>query len=63
MSRIYGPRSADDRFVVLRQIRWFEDWLRGAIIGEDYWALADRFIAAKRAGKVDRSCYHISWES
>ncbi|KAK7001961.1 hypothetical protein R3P38DRAFT_1777234 [Favolaschia claudopus] len=45
------PRSDDERFVALRQIRCFEDWLRGATIGEDYWWLAERFIVAKRAGE------------
>ncbi|KAK6966774.1 hypothetical protein R3P38DRAFT_2672510 [Favolaschia claudopus] len=56
------PRSADDRFVALRQILCFEDWLRGATTGKDYWWLAGRFVAAKGAGKVDRSGYEISWE-
>jgi hypothetical protein len=31
------------------------DWLRGVHSGEDYWALADAFIAAKRAGRVERT--------
>ncbi|KAJ6550054.1 hypothetical protein B0H19DRAFT_1264917 [Mycena capillaripes] len=33
--------------------------LRGAATAEDYWALADKLIAAKRAGTVDRSIYSI----
>ncbi|KAJ7857116.1 hypothetical protein B0H14DRAFT_2578532 [Mycena olivaceomarginata] len=35
-------------------------WLRGAYWGENHWVLADKFILARRVGKVDRSLYHIS---
>ncbi|KAJ7673641.1 hypothetical protein DFH06DRAFT_1318784 [Mycena polygramma] len=52
--------SDDDRFVLVRQTYWRVDWLRGADGGEEFWALADEFIAARRAGKVDRSLYSIS---
>ncbi|KAK6980915.1 hypothetical protein R3P38DRAFT_3376533 [Favolaschia claudopus] len=60
--------APDDRFVVLRQTNYAEDWPRGAIIGKDHWWLAEQFLAAKRAGEVDRLCYRIkdndgiSWE-
>ncbi|KAJ7852016.1 hypothetical protein B0H13DRAFT_2674010 [Mycena leptocephala] len=55
------PLSDDARFVCIEQTTYFRlDWLRGADSGEDYWALADRFIAARRAGKCDRSHYMIS---
>ncbi|KAK7060052.1 hypothetical protein R3P38DRAFT_3524323 [Favolaschia claudopus] len=47
--------APDDRFVVLRQTNYAEDWLRGAIIGKDHWWLAEQFLAAKRAGEVDRT--------
>ncbi|KAK7030212.1 hypothetical protein R3P38DRAFT_898542 [Favolaschia claudopus] len=62
------PHSADDRFVALRQTQFVDDWLRGATTGEDYWSLAERFIAAKRAGTVECSHYSItadefSWQS
>ncbi|KAJ6505048.1 hypothetical protein C8R45DRAFT_923356 [Mycena sanguinolenta] len=30
-----------------------EDWLNGAVFGKDYWALADAFVAARRAGTID----------
>ncbi|KAJ7880868.1 hypothetical protein B0H13DRAFT_2345410 [Mycena leptocephala] len=30
------------------------DWLRGADTRKDYWALAERFIVARRAGKCNR---------
>ncbi|KAK6980920.1 hypothetical protein R3P38DRAFT_3116770 [Favolaschia claudopus] len=61
--------ALDDRFVVIRQTDYAEEWLRGAIVGKDYWWLAKQFLAAKRAGDVDRTlCYRItdnagvSWE-
>ncbi|KAK6966483.1 hypothetical protein R3P38DRAFT_3154280 [Favolaschia claudopus] len=60
--------ALDDRFVVIRQTDYAEEWLRGAIIGKDYWWLAEQFLAAKRAGDVDRLSYRItdnagvSWE-
>ncbi|KAK7040064.1 hypothetical protein R3P38DRAFT_2902991 [Favolaschia claudopus] len=54
------PLSADDRFVAVRQTRYITDWLRGATTGEDYWWLVERFIEAKRAGKVERSQYMIA---
>ncbi|KAF7359812.1 hypothetical protein MVEN_00706400 [Mycena venus] len=51
----------DDRFVCIHQQTSYRvDWLRGADTGEDSWALADAFIAARRAGKVDASRYIIS---
>jgi hypothetical protein len=35
------------------------DWLRGANTGNDYWVLAEAFIAAKREGKVGRKLVHF----
>ncbi|KAF7369654.1 hypothetical protein MVEN_00296400 [Mycena venus] len=55
-----SPISEDTRFLCIRQTNFRADWIRGATIGVDYWALADAFIAAKQAGKVDRSQYCIS---
>ncbi|KAJ7784769.1 hypothetical protein B0H16DRAFT_1446917 [Mycena metata] len=46
--------AMEDRFVSIRQADWKKDWLWGADTGEDFWALADEFLAARRAGKVDR---------
>ncbi|KAK7040059.1 hypothetical protein R3P38DRAFT_497054 [Favolaschia claudopus] len=62
------PSTADDRFVAVRQTRYITDWLRGVTRGNDYWWLVERFIDAKRAGKVERSRYMIrdddaSWQS
>jgi hypothetical protein len=55
-----GPLLGDDRLVCMEQEEDFRvDWLRGAHTGYDYWALAEAFIAAKRAGKVDRKLVHF----
>ncbi|KAJ7856790.1 hypothetical protein B0H13DRAFT_2576324 [Mycena leptocephala] len=51
----------DDRLVCMEQEEDFRaDWLRGAHTGNDYWVLAEAFIAAKREGKVGREVYGIS---
>ncbi|KAF7345799.1 hypothetical protein MVEN_01600800 [Mycena venus] len=52
--------SGDDRIVCIDQDAYRLDWIHGARTGEDYWTLAEAFIAAKRAGKVDRMLYNIS---
>jgi len=60
---LFRPLSDDARFVCIEQmVDGRLHWLRGADAakGDDYWALAEAFIAAKLAGKVDRSCYFIS---
>ncbi|KAJ7732582.1 hypothetical protein DFH07DRAFT_1065547 [Mycena maculata] len=44
----------DPRFVIIMQTDFRLDWNRGAYTGNDYWALADAFITAKCAGKVDK---------
>ncbi|KAJ7233672.1 hypothetical protein C8J57DRAFT_1146022 [Mycena rebaudengoi] len=50
----------DDRFVCINQNTPFrEDWLRETNGGQDFWAVAEAFIAAKRAGKVDSDEYSI----
>ncbi|KAF7369642.1 hypothetical protein MVEN_00295200 [Mycena venus] len=55
-----SPISEDARFLCIQQTNFRADWLHGATIGVDYWELADAFIAAKQAGKIDRSQYCIS---
>ncbi|KAJ6505084.1 hypothetical protein C8R45DRAFT_544196 [Mycena sanguinolenta] len=51
----------DSRFVCIEEeLDYYNDWLNGAVFGEDYWALADTFLAARRAGTVDRSRYYIA---
>ncbi|KAK7017754.1 hypothetical protein R3P38DRAFT_1315242 [Favolaschia claudopus] len=49
------PEAEDDRFVCIEQSDFRADWIRGATTGVDYWSIADGFIAAKRAGKTDRT--------
>lgn len=50
-----SPLLADSRFLCLLQnSNYRADWLRGAYWGENHWVLADKFILARRAGKVDR---------
>jgi hypothetical protein len=45
----------DERFLCLGQEKdWREEWLQGAATGENYWVVADAFLAARRNGKVDR---------
>ncbi|KAJ7894225.1 hypothetical protein B0H14DRAFT_2683653 [Mycena olivaceomarginata] len=55
------PFADDDRFVCIHQVTSYRmDWIIGAHTGYDYWAIADAFIAARRASKVDASRYIIS---
>ncbi|KAJ7615195.1 hypothetical protein DFH06DRAFT_1367255 [Mycena polygramma] len=56
------PEAEDDRFVAIEQTDFQLDWIRGATGGRDHWALADNFIATKRAGRLDKSLYWISDE-
>ncbi|KAF7362999.1 hypothetical protein MVEN_00651600 [Mycena venus] len=56
-----SPLLDDSRFVAIQQKSGSSlDWLRGAVGAVDRWALADAFIAARQAGKVERSRYQIS---
>ncbi|KAJ7744008.1 hypothetical protein DFH07DRAFT_978687 [Mycena maculata] len=48
------PLLEDGRFVIISQSNFRADWYRGVYTGNDYWALGDAFLAARRAGKVDR---------
>ncbi|KAJ6540500.1 hypothetical protein B0H19DRAFT_1175762 [Mycena capillaripes] len=62
------PDSDDERFVYVSRTDVCLDWLRGVDGGEDHWARAEAFIAAKRAGTVDSSRYVIfdtddSWKA
>ncbi|KAJ7653630.1 hypothetical protein DFH06DRAFT_523853 [Mycena polygramma] len=53
------PDLEDERFVGIGQTDFRLDWIRGATGGNDYWVLAETFIAAKRAGRISRSLYWI----
>ncbi|KAJ7078007.1 hypothetical protein B0H15DRAFT_933842 [Mycena belliarum] len=51
--------ALDVRFVALDPGAFDEDWLRGALLQQNYWARAEAFVAAKRAGEVDSSLYLV----
>ncbi|KAJ6556313.1 hypothetical protein B0H19DRAFT_1262391 [Mycena capillaripes] len=54
------PNPEDIRVVCITQTDFRLDWLRSAAGGDDYWTLAEAFVAAKRAGRVAQSLYCIS---
>ncbi|KAJ7724766.1 hypothetical protein B0H16DRAFT_1333252 [Mycena metata] len=56
VDEVPAPLAEDERFVWIGQMQTdsYADWLRSAHTGETYWAVADTFIAARRAGKIDR---------
>ncbi|KAJ7809902.1 hypothetical protein B0H14DRAFT_3880799, partial [Mycena olivaceomarginata] len=55
-----NPLLADSRFVCIHQALDYDfDWLSGAVTGDDYWVLADAFLATRRAGTVWRSQHTI----
>ncbi|KAJ6474854.1 hypothetical protein C8R45DRAFT_873941 [Mycena sanguinolenta] len=58
---VESPNPPDTRFVCIEatQMGSRANWLQAAATGDDYWALADAFIAAKHAGRVDDAQYHI----
>ncbi|KAK6984065.1 hypothetical protein R3P38DRAFT_3292939 [Favolaschia claudopus] len=45
--------------VIVLATRYEEDWKKGAWGGDDFWVRAERFVARKRAGEVEASCYLI----
>ncbi|KAF7367201.1 hypothetical protein MSAN_00980400 [Mycena sanguinolenta] len=55
-----SPLLDDSRFVCIEEgLSFYNDWLNGALFGEDYWSFADAFLTARRAGTVSRSRYRI----
>ncbi|KAJ7166553.1 hypothetical protein C8R43DRAFT_986328 [Mycena crocata] len=51
-------KTPDIRLVVIEPTNGFMDeWASG---GEDSWSRADDFIARKRRGEVEASCYHLA---
>lgn len=49
----------DIRFVAMMCRQFEADWKMGAYSGEDYWARAEAFVAAKRAGTIDRKLFSL----
>ncbi|KAJ6555993.1 hypothetical protein B0H19DRAFT_1151724 [Mycena capillaripes] len=43
--------SDDERFVCIGQTNYYNDWVQGAIGGEDFWAIAEAFITRDALGK------------
>ncbi|KAF7367991.1 hypothetical protein MSAN_00864800 [Mycena sanguinolenta] len=59
-SLVDSPLLDDSRFVWIEEgVPYYADWLNGVVFGEDYWSFADAFLAARRAGTIDRSRYRI----
>ncbi|KAJ6489992.1 hypothetical protein C8R45DRAFT_1096958 [Mycena sanguinolenta] len=51
-----SPLLDDARFVCINEsVEYLVNWLQGAISGDDYWSVADAFLAARRAGEIDRT--------
>ncbi|KAJ7445079.1 hypothetical protein FB451DRAFT_1376267 [Mycena latifolia] len=55
--------ASDSRFVVVVLLDFERDWMRGALTGHDYWARAEAFVAAKRAGEIASSAYQAIEEN
>ncbi|KAF8185825.1 hypothetical protein K438DRAFT_1765607 [Mycena galopus ATCC 62051] len=49
--------AQDTRFVCIRVPVFIEDWQTGAWGGEDFWVQAERFIAQRDSGEVDRGIF------
>ncbi|KAK6988712.1 hypothetical protein R3P38DRAFT_3443704 [Favolaschia claudopus] len=56
------PTLVDDRVVGMYGIDFIQDWIRGVTTGDDFWRAAERFIAARRIGKVDRSHNLVAYD-
>ncbi|KAJ6449371.1 hypothetical protein C8R45DRAFT_1114728 [Mycena sanguinolenta] len=53
------PDNPDARLVCMELKDRRKDWLRGVASGEDYWELAEAFIAAKHGGEVYDAQYFV----
>ncbi|KAJ7100695.1 hypothetical protein B0H15DRAFT_943991 [Mycena belliarum] len=54
-----NPPVPDARFVVGVFVNYWDDWEVGAHGGTDFWAAADAFVAQKRVGAIEASCYWL----
>ncbi|KAF8185828.1 vacuolar protein sorting-associated protein 26-domain-containing protein [Mycena galopus ATCC 62051] len=52
----------DTRFVLMSAQSFIKDWQIGALGGEDFWVRAERFIAQRNSGEIDRAGYCINEE-
>ncbi|KAF8209522.1 hypothetical protein K438DRAFT_1960519 [Mycena galopus ATCC 62051] len=49
----------DSRVVVMVVPDYDKDWETGARGGDDFWARAETFLARKRQGEIESTCYFI----
>nr|GAT52443.1 predicted protein [Mycena chlorophos] len=49
----------DPRVVVVPDFDYLEDWARGALFGDDFWARADALIAKRLSGEVPRTNFWL----
>ncbi|KAJ7692597.1 hypothetical protein B0H17DRAFT_1061330 [Mycena rosella] len=49
----------DPRFVMMSLPDFTDDWQRGILVGEDYWARADAFITKRMSGEIDRRDFFL----
>ncbi|KAF7317114.1 hypothetical protein HMN09_00446100 [Mycena chlorophos] len=49
----------DPRVVVVPDFDYLEDWARGALFGDDFWARADVLIAKRLSGEVPRTNFRL----
>ncbi|KAJ7489305.1 hypothetical protein FB451DRAFT_686637 [Mycena latifolia] len=54
-----NPPVSDVRFVVGVFLNYWDDWEVGARGGTDFWVAADAFVARKRRGEIEASCYWL----
>ncbi|KAK7045262.1 hypothetical protein R3P38DRAFT_191186 [Favolaschia claudopus] len=54
-----NPPIGDPRLVVMMLSSLKEDWVAGVTGGEDFWARADAFLAAKKRGDIGGSVYFL----
>ncbi|KAJ7182416.1 hypothetical protein C8R43DRAFT_940572 [Mycena crocata] len=49
----------DARFVTMSLGDYAADWQRGILLGDDYWARADAFIAKRISGELPRTVFYL----
>ncbi|KAF8185929.1 hypothetical protein K438DRAFT_1836517 [Mycena galopus ATCC 62051] len=57
VSEGFASLAQDPRFVILRAPNFVEDWEIGARGGEDFWVRAERLIAQRNSGEVNRETF------
>ncbi|KAF8185847.1 hypothetical protein K438DRAFT_1836418 [Mycena galopus ATCC 62051] len=54
--------AQDTRFVLISAPNFVKDWESGARGGEDFWVRAERFIAQRNSGEIDRETFVLEEE-